>query len=449
MRRRHVAALFPALTVAVGLAGGARSATAQNTDADCAAQLASQFGVDGGDCFSLATALQADRTDAALLGAMQSSITGIDAVASPRDVQSRNGEAPATGGSVADAEAVASVQPVAAAAGSVAAVGSDAGASAITSMTVNPAVFFGGMSDPDVADARSRITDLTVFFPIDELDADDDGSLDYFGFRLRLNALPALPNRDLTEDAARALSDIVASDVEVAELLEGVLRAAPDLAACVLLLGGDEPAPGALEDACGSVVAPSADQELVNRFQARLAELRAAIDAEYFGLDVRLDFGDPTLGEVPGARGTRIYAGLAYGRRFLPSDVRESSYGVRARLGVRSVSLDDDALTDDIDSDFQLEAGLGFEVVYPAGFKPVRLTAGLEGRFGDPPDPALEEALEANAVVVRGALTVPVTEATGVTLSFGAPLWGEVTPTLSVSANWSLLLSSVIPGSGS
>lgn len=37
-------------------------------------------------------------------------------------------------------------------------------------------------------------------------------------------------------------------------------------------------------------------------------------DSKYFGLDLRFDSGDPTLGSKPGAAGTRLFGGLARGR---------------------------------------------------------------------------------------------------------------------------------------
>lgn len=435
------------LAAAVLTAVLARPASAQNEDSDCAAVIGALvtdgvFDVDnaeevGATCQSLAIAIGAELNDQVVMP------MAIDSVASARDMQSRNGESPAVGGSVADGDAVASAQPVPLASGALAVVGADAGASSIVAMSINPATFLGGASDPNGADKRSRLMDATVFFPVDGLDENDDGDIDYFGLRFRVNALGTglgLGGPALAERAAAALGRLAREEVNLAQGIAAMLRIAPDLEGCSRLLLSGSANAAATTEVCGTLPPLSLEGPALTEFHRELAELRAQIDAEYFGLDVRLDFGDPTLGDVPGARGMRFFGGVAYGKRFVGADPDDRSVGFRARAGFRSVTLDAPPTAGAEDHLDQLEAALGLEMVYPSRFQPVRIQAGLEGRWGGDPDPALTDQFESDWLVFRGSVSIPVTDTNAVTLSFGRPLGDDGTSTLSVSANWGLLL---------
>lgn len=424
-----------------------RPVSAQNTDADCAAVIQTLVGEDlvdvddpgeaGATCQSLAILIGAERNDPYVMP------VDITPVVTARDMQSRNGESPALGGSVAEGDAVASARPVPLASGALAVVGADWGASSVVAMSLNPATLLGGASDPDGADKRSRLADVTAFFPVDGLDQNDDGDIDYFGLRLRVNAFGTglgLGGPALAERASAALGRLAGAEVAVASDIREMLVDAPDLEACSRRLVAERPEVDENIEACGTLPTLSLDSATLAEFHARLAELRAEIDSEYFGLDVRLDFGDPTLGEVPGARGMRLFGGLAYGKRFLGSDTDDRSLGLRLRAGFRSVTLDAPPVAGADDHLDQLEAALGMELVYPSQFQPVRVQAGLEGRWGGDPDPALADQLESDWLVFRGSVSIPVTDTNAVTLSFGRPLDDDGTSTLSVSANWGLLL---------
>lgn len=421
------------------------SANAQeNSDADCAtlmAEVGFEVRPNGAGCFELAVAIVVSASEPLILDAGRRADAGkrvLDREFSPRNVQPRIGQRPAGGGSLANTEAIPSVIPVSAAAASLAAVGTEAGTDALVALSLNPSVFLGGLDSAASAATNSRLSDVTVFVPVNGLDRDEDGQVDYLGVRLRLNALAAGLGRDLAEEAASRFGDLLEGQVASADAVELVLHDAPDLPACVDVLLDGSTGGAEMRSVCGREVpiTPSPDQ--IEALRRELDILRHQIDSEYFGLDVRLDFGDPTLGDVPGADGTRIFGGVGYGKRFVSPEPGRRSAGFRAHLGVRSVTLDDPGRTED--SDLQVEAGLGFEVVYPTGFEPVRLVVGLDGRFGAPPDEALKDEFEADVVMFRGSLSVPFTTSNAVTLSFGTPLMGDVTPVLSVSSNFGLLL---------
>jgi len=415
------------------------SAAAQNTGAQCAGVLRIAVVT---DCQDLALFIVDALNSPGLLRLAD--------VASPRDMQSRAGEAPAMGGTVADGEAVSSVKPVALAGGSLAAVGSDGGASTMVAMAINPLNLLGDASDPSSADGRSRGFDATAFFPVAGLDQNDDGEIDYFGLRFRINLFGAGLmgiGPDLAGEAATALAAVVADETAEMDAIETILLSAPNLPECVELLRGASTDVAATAAACGSPAPARVSAARVAAFHERLDRLRADIDAEYWGLDVRFDFGDPTMGEVPGARGRRIFVGGAYGKRSVPSDPSDRSFGVRLSGGVRTVNLEDPSIAEDLDDLWEFEGGAAVEMVYPSAFQPVRIMAGVEARGGgDDPDDALTEQFASGVVTFKGSVSVPISATNAITLSFGRPLKGQGQSSLSVSANWSLLMSDRLGG---
>jgi hypothetical protein len=271
-------------------------------------------------------------------------------------------------------------------------VGSDAGANAVAAVTLNPSVFLTSARDPREAATWSRFGDLTVFFPVDGLDRDNDGKVDYFGARTRLNlAGPAAGSRILRA-AGRAFAALVQEETDLADRITRALLEGPDPDGCIAALDTKTLDGAAVLEACGDALELTLDPREMRRLQQALEAARAEADAGYLGLDLRLDVGDPTLGAVAGASGTRLFGGLALGRRLQRSQPEAPSFGFRA---------------------------------------------------GNPPDLSLEEEFEANFLMFRFGIDVPLTAANTVSLSVGAPLVGDLSPSIAVSANWSLLLSSI------
>jgi hypothetical protein len=89
-------------------------------------------------------------------------------------------------------------------------------------------------------------------------------------------------------------------------------------------------------------------------------------------------------------------------------------------MGVRYVALDDPSLPPGQRTSFAVDGGAGFEMVRPYEFQPITLTLGVEFRAGNPPDPSLEEEFEANFLMFRFGIDVPLTAANTVSLSVGA-----------------------------
>ena len=420
------------------LAPSALIAQVSERDKQCAAELVKE-GVSEEDaaaseepCFELANALESRVSVPATLRMM------LDRTP-PRDFQSRATGNAGTAGAPSQGEAVPSVQPLALAGGSLAAVGSEGGTDAIAAFTINPAILFGPQDETRAA-ALSRLLDLTVLAPVNDLDRDQDGKIDYWGIRARVNMTGPGAGKHLRE-AVTAFAARVQQSAIVAASLDTVLRETPDFERCVAAFRTDSVEVEQVTGSCGRRLQIAPDAQTLERFREALAHARDSADARYLGLDLRLDQGDPTLGATPGAAGTALFAGLAYGRKILSTRPSQPSFGLRARLGVQHVSLDDIALAESDRNNTAIDGALAFDFTYPYEFQPLKLAAGLEFRAGDPPVDDMEKEFRTNFLQARLSLDIPITAANSISIAFAGPLTGKEKATLSINGNWQLLLS--------
>ncbi len=350
----------------------------------------------------------------------------------PRDVQNIEPR-PATGGSLAQAEAVPGVEPLAVGGATISAVGADSGARSVVAITLNPAVFFVSPNDPDAMATASRIADLSVLLPVDDLDRDHDGRVDYIGLRLRLNLTgPGSGNR--VREAGRTFLRAVQGEADMVNEVIAALQRARDVDACVSALVSARSSAALVTRRCDGAVDLEADPDVYEEMRSRMAAAREEADSRYLGLDLRADLGDPTLSGLVPAKTRSLTAGLAAGRRLLSGNGTGTSGGFKARAGLRYTSLPDPGPTS-----FAFDGGLGFELERPLeGQAPVTASAGLEFRYGG--ERAEETSLQTNYTVFRFALNVPVAGGAGVSVGVSAPIDGQISPTLTVNFNWSLLL---------
>lgn len=349
----------------------------------------------------------------------------------------RHTQAPSLAGTPAQGHAVPSVQPAGVASGSIAAVGTNAGTDAIAAISVNPAVLALGEDASRRLAAWARISDLTVFIPISQIGeggaASDSKTPKYFGVRARWNWTGARAGDEVWTGARTLFEQWLArasrNDVRVKDLLSR----APDLEACAKALVDGLPE-AAVVAGCGSAFTFDIDLAEAARLRDELAKVRRAADARYFGVDLRFDQGDPTLGEQPGARGTYLFGGFAFGRKFGAAS-EAARTGFRARLGLRHAKLDAVAETE-----FAAEGAAGFEFSRDQGEQEINGSIALEFRHGNAEE-SLLTTLQTNAGVVRGSFVLPVAAGNSMSLNAGIPIWGGVSPTLSVNFNWGLLLS--------
>jgi hypothetical protein len=380
-------------------------------------------------------------TDAAA-SILQDDEVPVNKLFSQRDLQPRTPQQPSLAGSVAQGHALPGVQPAGVAAGTIAAVGTDAGNAAIAALALNPAILLIGDEVSRRLAEYSRLIDLTVFVPVtkikEEPDETDDGdaTLKYFGARLRVNIV-GIGSGDKVWDGARLLAaKWIKSRAADADTIARVLTSAPDFNGCADALA-DNAAPGVVLTTCGAAVTFDVNAREADMLRGELQRVRRAADSRYFGADVRFDVGDPTMGAVENAKGTFLFAGVAAGKRF-GGATGEGRSGVRARFGGRYAKLDG------LDkAEVAVEGGLGFELVRPLEFEEINLAAALEFRTGGAPANETDR-FQTDFLMLRGSFQVPITSGNSLTLNFGAPLVGDVSPTLSVNLNWGLLLSNAL-----
>lgn len=383
-------------------------------------------------CFALANQLF-DLSMGSAEKRAEASMTGADVA--------RRGIAAGLAGTVAQSSAVPAVMPAGVAAGTIAAVGTNGGQDALAAISINPAVWFIADTATRALAKASRVADVTLLIPVSGItmtpsdEAPEAKSLRYFGARVRLNFHGLSAGDAVWTTVRNELRRDIERQGQSVEAIERVLTTTSDVTACATALH-DGPS-AEVEEACGASVDLRVDELGRQRLRNALAQARRLADAKYFGLDLRFDSGDPTLGAVADSRGTYLFAGLAMGRRFggaTDAAPSPNSTGVQLRLGVRHAKLDGVAA-----ADFAVDAGAGLEFVRSVGDDEVTVTAGVEGRWSRDAE-ALAERLQTNMAVARLSLSLPLTAGHAVSVSTSLPLSGDVSPTMSVSFNWALLL---------
>jgi hypothetical protein len=204
-------------------------------------------------------------------------------------------------GTVGQDEPVESLQPISLAGGAFTLAGTRAGTRGVGTVTLNPLA----LGDPKSVVA-GRLLDLSVTTPF-ALDGSSDQNLRFVGLRMRINATAPISAKPLND----ALSAYYAKSGKFADDLTSLLRQAPDLSGCAqnIMTTGT-----ASEQACGGTVVGAAELATFRATSvAAVAAAREEADRYYFGLDARLDSGDPTGTLITGDKGTRLQGALAGG----------------------------------------------------------------------------------------------------------------------------------------
>ena len=403
--------------IAASVPAAAQERSAAESDSACAAVLRTER-LPGASCRALATAIV-------------TRVTARFYAPDPRDVQNPGPHA-SLAGSAAQVEAVPGVQPVAVTGVSIAAVGTDSGARSVAAITLNPAVLFVAPGDAPAMAAASRIADVTLLVPLDDLDRDQDGRIDYVGARLRLNLTGAGSGRRVRE-AGEAFLRTVEGEAELVNRVIEALRRSSSVASCANSLLDGRATAGSIGRRCNGPVELALDPELYREMKERIVRARREADSRYLGLEVRADFGDPTLTGAIAGRTTALHGGVAFGRRLVPLDDGGTAVGVRGRAGARYTDLPGPAK-----ASFGFDGGVGLEVVRPLNDDDmITVSSGLEFRYGG------EE--NRDFTVFRFGLGVPIAGGADVAVALSLPLDGEVTSSFTVGLNWRMLL----PGRGS
>lgn len=424
------------------LAVSAADARAQNDDACRVAltnvleELGEGLNVTRAYCTALAGVIIAELTSAEADTILAS--RAFPDVFSIRDLQNRSSQHADLAGTPAQGHAIPSVQPAGVAAGTIAAVGTEAGEEALAALSINPAVLFLADRASERLARLSRLADVTVFVPVSGVTGGDasvgDGEkLRYLGARVRVNITGLSAGSDVWDTARQLLRDRISANALAHSEIESILTGASDVRACADALLGVGDAPEAVTEACGVPFGFLPDLDAAARLRRELAGIRRAADANYFGADFRIDYGDPALGAVEDARGRFLFTGLAAGRRL--ADREMFSLRARARVGLRYTTLD---AADE--TDFGVEGGVGLEASRAVADDELTMSGAIVFRYGSAPDD-LTEQFQTDFTMFRGSIVLPVAAGNSIGLNIGVPLRGEVSPVLSVNFNWGLLLS--------
>jgi hypothetical protein len=267
--------------------------------------------------------------------------------------------------------------------------------------------------------------------------------LRYFGARVRLNVNGISAGDEVFERARELAAKFTNQTGTIFDEVTAALATAPNAETCGRALFNNDRA--GIVKGCGRDVVLVVDLDGAERLRQQFALVRRKADSRYFGADIRMDFGDPTLGAVEDAAGRFLFGGFAAGARKDAGGAdgsRTFSMGVRGRLGVRHAKLDAEP-----DAELAFEWGAGLEVVRYLGDDEVNVSLGFEGRHGNS-DEALFSPLQTNVVMARFSLSLPLTTGNHVGINLGYPVAGRgmdhVSPTFSVTLNWGLLLSKEI-----
>jgi len=358
-------------------------------------------------------------------------------------VQTTRGET-----SSAPGEATATIEPVESAGGSFGAFASEGGSGSVTTLAINPAFFVVSPKDARALARWGRFSDFSLIVPTSDADRDNDGDVDYIGFRWRVNINGLAAGEELLSAVSAAFTKVLEQGTEEQAAIKALLDNVDDdeYRACVeavLRAGRAGLTPEELErglsaagTACGGTpIDIAASKEPYVALDEAIQAARIAADSRYFGLDLRADFGDLERFAIDTIAGRTLTVGIGLGRRFTALD-NETSTGFRFNLGVRFV--DPKGTTR---AGFSATGGASFEMTRYYDNQRLSLNGGLEFQADVQGDS--DGATTNDYLAFRGSLNIPLAGTTSATVTFGTPIAGGtgMGPTLSVKANWRLLFA--------
>lgn len=435
------------LTVGFFVLGSLQAAQAQN-EAACRRVVSATFGIDrvgNAPCRTLGVAVEDSLSTQVEAISQASGRALVREQLTPRDFQIPQGQVGNDAGTPAQGESAPSIQSVALAGGNIAAAGTEEGTRTLATAALNPASLFGspeGDSQPDDSRTKDSLTvalstlgDVTFIAPIEDVDTEEP--LDYLGVRARLNVTSLTQGAPSFRKVENQWVKTLRASGEFLNRIIPVLRQTNNVPACTkALLRSPESGIQEASAACGADLNPlSLTPKDFAELRALTEEALAEADEEYFGLDLRLDLGDPTLGVADSARGTRLYTGVAWGHRY--GEATSARTTIRLNGGVRFIDLDvmDKAV-------FAAEGGFGLAFSKIVEKQRLQGSAGLSFSAGNVGE-TFERAAETNYLRGQLSVSVPLAQNFGLSINFTTPIIGDVGTTLSVKTNWHLLL----PGS--
>lgn len=360
----------------------------------------------------------------------------------PRDLQTKKTNTPNSVSALNQGDAAPALYPFALGGGSVGGTGSEGGTNALTTLSLNPAIFFADMDNAGESAKWGRLMDMSVILPLNEIQSGALDKLSYLGIRARVNTLGSLKGSKLDEQAAAAFREVLENAGQEQQRIKDLMMNASNCEKCIEQLNKFSLGQGsasAVSLACNGEFGGTDGDAIYKAFDEKLQELLEEADKKYFGLDLRGDFGDPTLGAVDSARGTSLYAGVGWGKSFKGD--QDASKNFRLSLGLRYKDLE----TVDANA-FDLDGAAGFDITWPYQFQQIKLGVGLEFRknfeknVDDMTVMDLTEAFETDYLFFRTSLNIPITPSNSFSFQYGTAIAGEKSTVLSLNFNWKLLL---------
>lgn len=333
-----------------------------------------------------------------------------------------------THGGPGQASSVPSVLPTPNAGATVSASGTPGGPELITEIRFNPLALAASNAEDEAY--YSRVSDVRLLLPVSSVSAPSSiRDFQYAGVRVLVNmagigVLSTPSGEKVYQEAQKAALKVQQSSGETLQVLLRLLETAPDLPACAnALQKGDEPG---MEKACGGKV--SMDTVILDNkdFLEAVEKARIQADSNYWGLDLRGDFGDPTLSGDATKRGTYLSASVAGGSAFIEGDrYLQPRWRVGATYAYpRSTRV----------ANYSLDAALGFELGVVRRSQRVKANIGIEARVSK------EDAQgDTNFYIFNVGLTVPTTQTTSVSVGLSLPLSGDRPTLLTLGGDFSLL----------
>lgn len=363
---------------------------------------------------------------------------------SPRDLQSDKDNAGQSVAAANQSDAVPALYPFALAGGSIGGTGSDGGTNALTTISLNPAIFFGNMDDPKESARLGRMMDFSVIVPLTQIEELETDDLQYLGVRARINIHGAKEGGELYQRVQQQFVQVLESSHMELQQIQAMLETAPDYNTCIAQFEevlASRADPSTISIACGEEFSVALADKHFSAFALGMEKLVKEADAKYFGLDLRADFGDPTLGAIDSARGTSLFAGIGYGFSNEHKKLNTGNTNLNSRLGIRYKDMENIEATV-----FDIDGALGVEIAKPFQFQQIKFGFGFEFRAGIEEKTEniafdeLDEALETNYLFFRTSMNVPITPSNSFAVQYGTSFWGDKPSVLAINFNWKLLL---------
>jgi hypothetical protein len=323
------------------------------------------------------------------------------------------------GGTNAQVDPVESIQPITLAGGAITLAGTRSGTKGVGTITVNPLAI---MSPGNVV--AGRILDVTVSAPFN-LDSGTSQDNRYVSARVRANFTAPVSAQRL-ELAVTAMTRMLALEGKHSDDLGVILSKTKNPQACVDSIVATKKVTAA---ACGEALDGQPIEKARTALMKELVDARREADSYYFGMDARLDTGDPTGSTFVGDKGTHILGGLAAGRRFGQTELWDIE--LRGRFAGDYFKSRDAAVEGAKNAVWSVDWGCAFILsgrLQQDAKQRMAFGVGVEGRQAANKDDAKRELAPTNYANLNLMALVPAANGGDLGLAFSIPIKDALVP---------------------